>query len=527
MRQSNLNLLRSEARSRRRAFALKCFYAAWLVVIALRLFYLQTHEYEWLARRANAQQKYASSILPVRGLIKGRNGWVLARDVRTASFYVTPYELESVESVAGMLAPLLDENPQHLLERLRNAKESRRGFMWLDRQVSEETEKSILALNIRGVRTVKEPKRAYPFAPLGRQVLGFVGIEGRGLSGLEQTQEDSLKGNAGTVFVTQDAIRRAFNYYPADIANIYGADVFVTIDEYLQTKVELLMSDLLTETKARHISAIVLKAQTGEIFSLAEIWMTARPDEPGENFWNEDLDRYNSRRNHSVQDAYDIGPFTRIFTRSLKLEKPAGPKTGVGGWPLDSEQQPSGLGAFGFGSKTGIELPGESPGRYRQQVTSGSGDGEPKVIANLIQLAAAFSVLPNDGVWVQPHLVERTVSNDGNGIRLAKPDSRRVISENTARRVLLGLNRGFAPGRGISIIKGAGAVGVVSRLRVPLRHQPTTIVLGFTPSSSPQYVVVVAIDDPYASEPLVRNATARAFTRIVNAAKGEYEILPE
>lgn len=521
MRQSKLNLLRSEARIRRRAFALKCFYAAWFVVIALRLFYLQTYQHEWLAKRADAQQRYASMIPAVRGLIKGRNGWVLARDVRTASFYAAPYELEFVDETAGRLAPLLGTEPQSLSERLRNAKESRRQFVWLDRQVSEETEKSIRALKLRGVYTIKESKRAYPYAPLARQVIGFVGIDGRGLSGIELTQEDVLKGSPGTAFVTHDATRRALDYYRAEVANIYGADVFLTIDEYLQTKVELLMSDLLTEAKAGHVSAIVLKVQTGEVFSLVEVWHTSGSEGSGEDIW---YDRYKSGRNHAVQDDYDLGPFTRIFTQSLKMENSAGPKTGVGGWPLE---QPTGLGAFGLGSKIGIELPGESPGRYRQQVAYEARDVEPKIIASLIQLAAAFSVLPNDGVWVQPHLVDRTVSTDGNVIRIVKPDSRRVISESTARRMILGLNKGFAPGRGISIIRDAGAVGVVSRLRIPQRQHPTTVVLGFTSITSPQYAVVLAIDDPYTGEPFVRNATARAFSRVVKAAGGEYEIPPE
>lgn len=497
-------------------------FALWMMIIAGRLASVQVFQHEWLSEKARQRQDAITRKNPIRGEIVGRNGWVLARDIPATSLFADPHEIGNIEEFAARLAAILGSDAASLASRLREGKASDRMFIWIQRKVSHEQALTSTSLQLKGLHRTEEVKRIYPFSPLGAHVIGFVGIDGYGLTGLERRMNEELMGEPKTVLTTQDAQRRIFRYL--EQPGRPGAKIVTTLDEYLQTKVEILLEAAIEEYGLARASAVVLSPQSGEVLALANS-PTFDQNNPSET-------PDDGRVNYATQTVWPAGPLARFLTNALAAEemrnKSANPKADsaaaarVGGKAVDpdTDSDVERLKRFGFGEKTGIELTGETAGLLR--LTGDTHTEVDDVAASIMQMAGAISTVANGGVWLQPHVIKEIIKVDGS-VHPAAPARRHVMSERAARAAAVSLKRTFGNGGGWAHGYGkdfdvAGLVVVTGSSRYPVAS--TSVVVGFAPSENPQFTIVVAL----AGGATERAAVTRAFARIRNAAFGGYQV---
>jgi cell division protein FtsI (penicillin-binding protein 3) len=525
--------------SRRRALVVAVFLCAWMVVIGVRLAYLQTSQHEWLAKRARAQQFRGERLAPVRGLILDRNGNELARTVDVDSFFAEPQEVEDINVAAAKLARVLRLDEIGLAERLRQGRESGREFVWLARKVSEEQARDVAALGLKGVHAMQEPKRQYPNGALAAHVIGFVGMEDEGLAGVERTYDASLKGEAGLREVELDAKRRPLESTEREAKD--GRTVILTIEQNVQYLAERTLQEAITRARARSGAAVVLDPRTGEILALANA--------PGFDPHEASSVPAEARRNDALQNIYEPGSTFKIVAYAGALEDgkttvderidclgggitvagryirdhtPYGTLTTTEalakssnvaaiklGMRLGNERMYEYMRPFGFGAKTGVELPGETAGLLRKvERWQGSSIGSLAIGQEIgvtpVQIAAAFATIANDGVRVAPHLVREVRDLDGRAVERAAPETHRVVSPETARAVRGMLEmvtlKGTAKRAQLEGYTAAGKTGTAQKIDPKTRAYSKTkhvaSFVGFAPVENPSVVIAVVVDEP-------------------------------
>src|SRR5438876_4787008 len=270
------------------------FFAGWAVCIEAKLAYLQVYRHGDLVARAVKQQMRTREAPPKRGDIVDRKGRVLATSVDADSIYAVPSEIGNPdEVVAALCRAFRDCNArerQTLLDRLRK----QGAFAYVRRQVSPDEARRVADLNLDGIGFMKESRRFYPNKQLAAHLLGYVGIDNVGLSGIEFAYDGQIRGKPGTVLIQTDARRHAFSR--TERPPTAGATVELTVDEYLQHIAERELHDGVVASRAAGGAAIVMNPHTGEILALA--------NEPtfNPNAYREFQD--NERRNRAVQDLY-------------------------------------------------------------------------------------------------------------------------------------------------------------------------------------------------------------------------------
>lgn len=530
--------LRPDA-SRRRAIAVAIFLCAWMVIIGARLVYLQAAQHDELSRRARAQQQRAVPTTSWRGLILDREGRELARSVDADSFFAVPGEVEDTDEAARRLARVLATDASTLAERLRQAKADGRAFVWVARKLDEEQARAVNALKIKGVYDYKEAQRRYPNNELAAHVVGFVDLDGEGLAGIERFHNAALEGDAGKLLVEGDARRRA--YESVEVAPRPGQSVVLTIDQTVQYQTERALAAAVQATRAKSGTAIVLDPHTGEILALANA-PTFNPNEPGKS----DSD---ARLCDALQNIYEPGSTFKMVAYAAAIEerlaRPAdridcqmGKITVAGrvvhdhatfgtltltealakssnvaaiklGLRVGDARLYDYITRFGFGAKTGVELPGETAGLLRkverwQPSSMGSIAIGQEVGVTPLQIAAAFGALANDGVRVAPHLVREVRDADGDAIRRTTPEQRRVISPETARIVRRMLEsvtlKGTAKAAQLDGYSAAGKTGTAQKIDPRTKaYSKTKFVasfVGFAPVENPSIVIAVVINEP-------------------------------
>src|SRR5947209_19515676 len=384
--------LRPDA-SRRRALVVAVFLCLWMMAVGAGLTYLQTSQHDWLTRRARAQQLDVEPQMAVRGLILDRQGRELARSVGVDSFFADPREIENADEAATQLARVLDVDATSLAARLKEGRDARRGFVWLARKVDEEQSRAVQELKIRGVYSVEEQQRRYPNGALAAHVVGFVGLDDKGLAGVEQVYDAALTGEPGRLVASADAKRRAFE--SAGSAPQDGRTIVLTIDQTVQYIVERELAAAVERTQAKSGAAVVLDPRTGEILALANAPTFDPNDAAGVSA--------DARRNAALQNIYEPGSTFKVVAYSGSLEEKLitpddkiecpgsisvpgrvvhdharGLLTATEALAKSSNVAAIKLGMrlcnvrlydyirrFGFGSKTGVELPGETAGLVR------------------------------------------------------------------------------------------------------------------------------------------------------------------
>jgi len=523
---------------------------AGLLFLAVRLIVIQSLQHESWRAEAERAERATIKIQPQRGHILDRNGFRIAVTTRASSVCANPRAIpaERRGEVAHKLAALLNLKPERIASRLQ-----RPGyFAWIKRKVSDEEADAVERARLPGVRLESESCRRYPNGPFLCHVLGFVGMDGYGLEGLEARFDTLLAGTAGEEPVLRDGLGRSMRLAPAAPKPAAdGHSLVLTIDARIQRIVEEELAAAGELHKPESACAIVLDPVNGDVLAMAG-WPPFDPsrfqESPRENYRNmavvECLEPGSTFKPFVVAAALAHGVVTpettfnchrgryRIGSRLLHDAHPLGRlsvrdivaySSNIGmaqvGARLGSERMYEALVAFGFGRATGIELPGETPGILRRpgewsRYTISSIPMGQEIAVSPLQLAAGFAVFANGGWYVPPRIVLGVA--DGMGLKMLRtadrPRPRRVLSERLARLmcndllvavVERGTARGLAVsgrGAGVAGYRLAGKTGTAQIARTDGGgYEPEAycaLFVGIVPADAPRFVIALVARRP-------------------------------
>ncbi len=422
------------------------FFLGWALVITARLVWLQGFRHAEYLDRAQRQQQRTIEVSPHRGVLYDRNMRELAMTVQVDSIYAVPSEIEDKAAVARELAGAVHIDPedgftaeQAIAGRLNEG----RSFAWVARRVKPEAAARVKALNLKGIYFQKEFQRFYPNDLMAAQVLGYVGLDDNGLGGLEQKFDKRLHGAPGEMFTALDARRRIVGSTAREPEA--GQNLQLTIDENIQFMAEQALDHAMQRTQAANGTVVVQDVHTGQILALA-----IRPTFNPNDFRHTTLALL---RDHAVSDVYEPGSVFKLVTYSAAIDqhlaKPddmidcQGGQITLAGRVIHDDKSDRGMGVvtvatalarssdvaavklalrvgqdrfyqyirdFGFGSRTGMELPGETRGLLRSPAKwSGSSIGSiaigQEVGVTPLQLVSMVSTIANGGVYLPPRIL--------------------------------------------------------------------------------------------------------------------------
>jgi cell division protein FtsI/penicillin-binding protein 2 len=535
-----------------------------LVVAAGRTFYLGELHGGALRKVARTQQLTYEKVPAQRGTITDRNGVDLAVSEPAEDISADPYLLADPLGAAQRLAPLLGRSQAQVLDKLSR----RSGFVYLARALPAKQAAAVLALKIPGVTGAPVLRRVYPRGALAAQVLGVVGTEGNGLTGLEYSRDSILRGRPGERRVVSDAIGQ-----PVSISEVHpeaaGAALSLTIDANIQQRAEDVLGAVGRVFAPKDATAIVMDPRSGAILALAN-WPQANANDPGASSAEALEDR-------AVSFNYEPGSTFKVVAVSDGLQRglitPSTPfnipdQIKVADRTVhDDTEHPeetlttsqilarsSNVGAikigaldgaasfnewvhrYGFGAPTGVDLPGEERGRpLPLGEYSGSSMGNLPIgqgeLVTPMQMATAYSAIANGGILRRAHIVGAV---DG---RLSpEPAGHRVISEATATEVRKMLEGVLAPGGTASEVsipgyRLAGKTGTASKIDPATgEYSQSAYVasfIGFAPASNPKLLCAVVVDEPQSGSIFGGTVAAPAFGQIMSFALPYLRIAPE
>src|SRR5215831_19243283 len=279
--------------------------------ILIRLAIVQVFEHAYLRDLAERQYSRNITLHPERGRILDRHGRVLATSVPVPSVYAIPQDIEHPDAVAKQVAAVLVQPLATVQHQLTSAAP----FVWLARQLPPEIGERLQQLNIRGVQVLQETRRFYPKRHLAGQVLGFVGVDGQGLGGLEHLYNRELTGTPRQVTLQRDASGRTVQVMDGDpSAQPRGADLYLTLDERLQYVAEKEIAARVQETQAKSGLVVIMHPPTGDILALASYPFFNPNDfqDAKQRVW---------QRNRAVTDPVEPGSTFKLVTASAALEE--------------------------------------------------------------------------------------------------------------------------------------------------------------------------------------------------------------
>jgi len=525
---------------------------------SMRAAWLGTVKAGSLKARAVTQQVEDLEVPARRGTITDRNGVELAVSEDATTVFANPFLVKRPAAVAAKLAPLVGRPQEELLKALADRD---KGFVYLRRKLDSSVGRRIDKLALVGVGTVGEPRRTYPQGALAGQLLGAVGTDNLGLSGIEQQYEKGLHGSDGRRRLVKDATGEPVSIVEPDRAEA-GKDIRLTIDVALQERVEAVLEGVGRNHSPRGATAVVMDPRNGEVLALSN-WPRVDPNDIGG-----DASAY-ARTNRAVAASYEPGSTFKAFTVAGALEdRVVRPGTRFQLQPTlqvadreigeshergtvdlsvaDILAQSSNVGAatiglklgkrrfarwvrrFGFGSPTGIGLPAEAPGivlspdRYSGSTLGNMAIGQGLAVTPL-QMATGFSAIGNGGVLHPPHVI---AGERGRG--------RRVISPGTSAQVAKMLEGVFGPGGTAeeAEVPGYRLAGKTGTAEKPdpktggySKFKFFSSFIGFAPAKSPRLMVAVMVDEPK-GEYYGGAVAAPAFERIVEFALPYLRIPP-
>ena len=479
---------------------------------------------------------------PRRGAIYDTNLKPQAVNLACDSVYAAPKEISETDKavITRELSGILKLDPAYLRERLSRPK----SFIWLARKISPQQSDAIRAMNLKGINFIKESKRCYPNGYLASQSIGFAGLDNKGQEGLELYYDQYLKGSPGWALLLRDARSKKINLNEKMARPQEGDSLVLTIDEVIQYIAERELDKVYSNSHAKGASIIVMNPFTGEILALAN-----RP--------TFDLNQHSTVskdeiRNRSICDMFEPGSVFKIVTASAVLEENKVKEQDKifcengeykiakhvlhdhtsHGWLTFQEviEQSSNIGtckaaqllgaeglsryvkSFGFGCKTGIDLPGEIPGsakdlRYWSKTSMWAIPMGQEVGVTAMQLAGAISAIANGGNLMKPYIVKEIRNSSGEAIKVFSPVViRNVLSPEAAARVkkiLIGVvENGTGKMAKIADFTAAGKTGTGQKVEPSGTYSHSKFMasfIGFAPAEDPQVAIAVIVDEPRGS----------------------------
>ncbi len=516
--------------------------ALWALMLS-RAAFLQIWPNQRLTSLQKRQYETSVTLNSRRGDVLDRKGHELAASMAVQSLYADPKMIADPHRTAKILSHELDLPYKLILSKL---KQKQKHFVWIQRALEKPAHDRIEQLAIKGLGFIEESKRIYPNDKLLGQVLGFVGNDGAGLEGLEARYNDVLEADKKQVSLEKDARGRpliknglTFNEAPD------GADVQLTIDRELQYILEQELAAAVTEYQADNAVGVVLDAQTSEILAMANA-PSFDPNHPN-------LVAPEHHRNRSVTDAFEPGSTMKTFliagalTRNLldantKWDCEDGEfhigkrviheadahhrfkflttteilaySSNIGatkiGMKMGDEALRETLERFGFGERTGVDLPGEAKGAllplpWREHLLSNISFGH-GIAATPLQIANAYASIANGGWLKQPYIVKSVLDHENGAVRETQPRTlKRVLMSDVAaklRLMLAGTTIKEGTGFNARVIgfPVAGKTGTAQKVNPNGRgYLPKTYIssfAGFLPANDPKFVIYVAVDNP-------------------------------
>jgi cell division protein FtsI (penicillin-binding protein 3) len=528
----------------------------WALVVLGRLVQLQVWSRDHYLAQATEQSERTLKLDARRGDIVDRHGRSLAVSVDAESVYALPRRVRAKERTAAQLARALSLEPAARREVLVQLRKDR-PFVWVKRKVDPQAARAVRDLQLEGIGLLPENRRYYPKRELASQVLGYVGVDNIGMSGVEYAFDELIRGKAAKVTVHVDARRRPVGH--TEKPSTDGHTVVLTLDETVQYLAEKELERSVQETGAQSGTAVVLDPRTGEVLALAN-----RPTFNPNRFAAYPPARWVNR---AVADAFEPGSIFKIVTAAAGLqEKVVGPDEiidcGGGGVEVagvhisdhavfhqlafrDVIARSSDVGvvrvaqrlgrenfhryvrAFGFGADSGVELPGESPGLLREParwsaLSLASMSFGQEVGVTALQMAAAAAAVANRGQLMRPYIVRRVEDAQGRVVREGRPTAVRRVLEpetvDTLTELLEGVVRqGTGRRAAIPGYRVAGKTGTAQKVDATGKYSMVDHVasfVGFVPSREPALVILVALDTPRGARNQGGDVAAPLFARI-------------
>jgi cell division protein FtsI (penicillin-binding protein 3) len=526
-----------------RIFFISCLLFFFFFLMVARMFQLQVLKKEQLYKLAAQQQHIQIPVVPKRGTICDRKGNELAVSIEVDSVYADPQKVVEVEKTAKNLAPIFQMDREELRRKLKGSG----SFEWIQRKISSKEVEQIKALRPAGISFIKENKRVYPNAQLAAHVVGFVGLDSKGLEGLEYQYDALLNGKGHLWTMNRDALGRKIAMGEAPFyKDDHHRNIILTLDKHIQHVVEMELGRTVQKWGAKGGMAIAMDPLTGKILAMANY----PPFNPNQFY------QYRSRiwRNKAISDSFEPGSLFKTFLIAASLEeKVVRPSDSFycengsytvydrtihdhtkHGWltlqqilkfssnigaskvgeKLGKDRFYQYLCAFGFGEKTQINLPGEAKGilhhpRYWSPVhldTISFGQG---ISVTGIQLVTALSAIANGGSLMKPYLTESVTDEKGEVVQSFQPMLvRKVISEEMAKTVRAMLKTttekgGTGEGAVPAGYEVAGKTGTAQKVNTLLggysEDRFNSGFIGFAPANDPKVVLLVVIDEPQGS----------------------------
>ncbi len=526
-----------------------------LALAVLRATWLGTVKSGSLSDRAVSQQIEDIADPARRGTIYDRNGVELAVSEDSVTVFAHPFLIDEPARVAARLAPLVGRSEDELVRKLSNRRST---FVYLRRKMDASLGEKIKNLKIEGIGTVTEPKRVYPQGFLAAQVLGLVGTDNTGLSGLEYSRDDSLSGEDGERRLVKDALGEPVSLIETKRAKP-GQNLALTLDTRIQERTEAVLVEVGQTYTPQGATAVVLDPRSGEILALAN-WprvdannVQGAPDyarqnraiqanyEPGSTFKAITVSGALSEGLVEPETTLEVPPEIQVADRTVgeSHEGGGGTKTvaqilaqssNVGsvmiGLKLGAKHFDKWVRRFGFGRPTGVDLPGEEGGIVlRPEHYSGSSMGNMPIGQGIavtpMQMAAAYTAIANHGVMREPYIVKGD-----------QPRPKRVLRRGTADRVSHMLEGVLAAGGTAeeAQVEGytlAGKTGTAEKA-IKGGYSDTDFVasfIGYAPAKDPQLLVAVMVDTPR-GDIYGGTVAAPAFERIMEFALPYLKIPP-
>lgn len=509
--------------------------------IAAKAIHLQVFQSQWLSEAASDQYEKSLTISGQRGNIYDRNQREMAVSIDVTSIAAYPARILDAQGTAEKLAGALKLDFRKIRQKL----DLDRSFVWIKRKTTARETQLLKELKLSGIGFVPEFNRFYPNTTLAAQALGFTGIDGKGLEGIEFYYNRQLTGAERKITILEDALGNGFRSKSKQVTGNSGHNLVLTIDSNIQFITESSLIEAVNLSSAKSAMAIVMQPGTGAILAMAH-YPTINPN----SYLNFDRSLW---RNRTITDPFEPGSTMKIFSAAAALEsgginhndiffcengayrigKNIVHDTTKHGW-LSLQQiikYSSNIGAvkiskkigaktlyqtfqkFGFGAKSGIDCPGETPGSLSHhsswsEIDIGAVSFGHGLAVSAVQLVTAVSAIANDGVLMKPYIVMEVTDQNGQTVKRFEPQQvRRAISSRTAgivKNILKTVTTEGGTGTQAALdgYTVCGKTGTARKLDEDGRYSNSKHVasfVGFAPADKPEIAVLVIIDEPQGS----------------------------